>query len=86
MAGFPRCDLKDRNFSDCAIPRVCFYKRDLSGCKFIRTEMPHCILSDARLNNCIFDQTNLSHLSYGRWPDLKGLSQYVFNIAFSVDG
>ncbi len=48
--------------------------------------MPHCILSDARLNNCIFDQSNLSHLSYGRWPDLKGLSQYVFNIAFSVDG
>jgi hypothetical protein len=33
LAGPYRCDLTDRNFSECAIPYSYFYKRDLSGCK-----------------------------------------------------
>ncbi len=33
LAGPARCDLKNRDFSDCAIPYAYFYKRDLSGSK-----------------------------------------------------
>jgi hypothetical protein len=34
LAGPYRCDLTERDFSDCAIPYAYFYKRDLSGCNF----------------------------------------------------
>jgi hypothetical protein len=35
LAGSYRCDLTERDFSDCAIPYAYFYKRDLSGCNFL---------------------------------------------------
>jgi hypothetical protein len=33
LAGPCRCDLTERDFSDCAIPHSYLYKRDLSGSK-----------------------------------------------------
>ncbi len=33
MAALPRCDLKNRDFSECSISYAYFYKRDLSGSK-----------------------------------------------------
>ncbi len=36
LAGPYRCDLTERDFSDCVIPKAYFYKRDLSGCNFLR--------------------------------------------------
>jgi hypothetical protein len=33
IAALPRIDLTDRDFSDCAMPHVYLYKRDLTGSK-----------------------------------------------------
>jgi hypothetical protein len=38
LAGPYTCDLKERDFSDCAIPYAYFYKRDLSGCNYFMGE------------------------------------------------
>ena len=36
---------------------------------FSRSNMRDCNLTDAKLDNCVFDKTDLSNLKYGRYPD-----------------
>jgi WD40 repeat protein len=43
-------------------------------------------MTDARLDNCEFVETDLRNLKYGRYPDFIGHSSYVRSIAFSPDG
>jgi WD40 repeat protein len=43
-------------------------------------------MTDARLDNCKFVDTDLRNLTYGRYPDFIGHSSSVFSIAFSPDG
>jgi WD40 repeat protein len=54
--------------------------------KFTRTKMNNCIITDARLDNCEFVETDLRNLKYGRYPDFIGHSESVSSVAFSPDG
>jgi uncharacterized protein YjbI with pentapeptide repeats len=70
-----RCDLTDRDFSDCAIPYSYFYERDLSGCNFTRTNLANCLLIDAKLDKCKFVNTNMINLKFGRYTYFIGHSK-----------
>ncbi len=48
--------------------------------------MNNCIITDARLNDCEFVDTDLRNLKCGRYPDFIGHSSEVNSIAFSPDG
>jgi WD40 repeat protein len=48
--------------------------------------MKDCIVTDARLDNCEFVDTDLRNLKYGRYPDFIGHSSEVWSVAFSPDG
>jgi WD40 repeat protein len=48
--------------------------------------MNNCIVTDARLDNCEFFDTDLENLKYGRYPDFIGHSKSIYSIAFSPDG
>ncbi len=48
--------------------------------------MNNCIITDARLDNCEFVDTDLRNLKYGRYLDFIGHSDYVWSVAFSPDG
>ncbi len=48
--------------------------------------MDNCIITDARLDNCEFFDTDLRNLKYGRYPDFIAHSSYVRSVAFSPDG
>ncbi len=54
--------------------------------KFTRTKMDNCIITDARLDNCEFVETDLRNLKYGRYPDFIGHSSWIYSVAFSPDG
>jgi WD40 repeat protein len=43
-------------------------------------------MTDARLDNCEFIDTDLRNLKYGRYPDFKGHSWSVNSVTFSPDG
>ncbi len=61
-------------------------KNKIFNGKFARTKMNNCILTDARLDNCEFVDTDLINLKYGRYPDFIGHSSLVYSVAFSPDG
>ncbi len=46
LARVPQCDLKRRDFSNCVIPKVYLYKRDLTGCNFNKADMEDCVAID----------------------------------------
>jgi WD40 repeat protein len=48
--------------------------------------MNHCVITDARLDNCEFIDSDLRNLKYGRYPDFIGHSSEVHSVAFSPDG
>jgi WD40 repeat protein len=48
--------------------------------------MNNCIITDARLDNGEFIDTDLRNLKYGRYPDFIGHSDSVRSVAFSPDG
>ncbi len=48
--------------------------------------MDNCIITDARLNNCEFVDTDLRNLKYGRYLYFIGHSSWVYSVAFSPDG
>ncbi len=48
--------------------------------------MNDCVITDARLDNCQFVDTDLRNLKYERYPDFIGHSSYVRSVAFSPDG
>ncbi len=48
--------------------------------------MNNCIITDARLDNCEFIDTDLRSLKYGRYLDFIGHSSSVSSVAFSPDG
>ncbi len=48
--------------------------------------MNNCIMTDARLDNCEFVETDLRNLKYGRYPDFIGHSSEVWSVALSPDG
>jgi WD40 repeat protein len=43
-------------------------------------------MTDARLDNCEFVDTDLRNLKYGRCPDFIGHTSSVYCVAFSPDG
>jgi uncharacterized protein YjbI with pentapeptide repeats len=51
LSGSARCDLKNRDFSSCAIPNAYLYKRDLSQCNFSHANMDNCLITDSRLDH-----------------------------------
>jgi uncharacterized protein YjbI with pentapeptide repeats len=69
MAGPVRCDLTNRDFSNCSIPHAYLYKRDLSGCDFTNTNMDNCMLVNARLNESLFIGTRLHNIKYNKYTD-----------------
>ncbi len=58
----------------------------LSLGNFSRTKLSDCNITDARLDSCVFTQSDLRNLKYGRYPDFIGHSKSVNSIAFSPDG
>ncbi len=48
--------------------------------------MNNCIITDTRLDNCEFIDTDLRNLKYGRYPYFIGHSSSVSSVAFSPDG
>ncbi len=48
--------------------------------------MNNCVITDARLDNCEFINTDLRNLKYERYPDFIGHSSSVRSVAFSPDG
>jgi WD40 repeat protein len=62
------------------------FKNKIIKGKFTRTKMNNCIMTDARLDNCEFVDTDLRNLKYGRYPDFIGHSSDVLSVAFSPDG
>jgi WD40 repeat protein len=48
--------------------------------------MQNSTLAEARLDRCIFLETNLRDVNLARYPDLKGHSNIVYSVAFSNDG
>ncbi len=62
------------------------FKNKIIKGKFTRTKMNNCIITDARLDNCEFVETDLINLKYGRYPDFIGHSSSVYSVAFSPDG
>jgi WD40 repeat protein len=48
--------------------------------------MNNCIMTDARLDNCEFVDTDLRNLKYARYPDFIGHSSPVRSVVFSPDG
>jgi WD40 repeat protein len=61
------------------------YKNKILKGNFTRTKMNNCIITDARLHNCEFAETDLRNLKYGRYPDFIGHSKSVHSVAFSPD-
>jgi uncharacterized protein YjbI with pentapeptide repeats len=51
LSGPARCDLTNRDFSNCAIPNAYLYKRDFSRCNFSHANMDNCLITDSRLDN-----------------------------------
>jgi WD40 repeat protein len=43
-------------------------------------------MTDAKLDNCEFVETDLRNLKYGRYPDFIGHSECVESVAFSPNG
>jgi WD40 repeat protein len=62
------------------------FKNKIFKSKFARTKMNNCIITDARLDNCEFVDTDLRNLKYGRYPDFISHSSSVKSVAFSPDG
>ncbi len=48
--------------------------------------MDNCIITDTRLDNCEFFDTDLRNLKYGRYPNFIGHSWSVNSVVFSPDG
>ncbi len=48
--------------------------------------MNNCIITDARLDNCQFVETDLRNLKYGRYPYFIGHNRSVKSVTFSPDG
>ncbi len=48
------------------------FKNKIIKGKFTRTKMNNCIITDARLDNCQFIDTDLKNLKYGKYPDFIG--------------
>jgi hypothetical protein len=46
LAALPWIDLKERDFSDCAMPHAYLYKRDLTGSKNLRRVVYAIIIID----------------------------------------
>jgi WD40 repeat protein len=44
------------------------------------------MMTDARLDNCEFVETDLRNLKYGRYKDFIGHSSEINSVAFSPDG
>jgi WD40 repeat protein len=61
------------------------FKNKIVKGKFTRTKMNNCIITEARLDNCEFVDTDLRNLKYGRYPDFIGHSSWVTSVAFSPD-
>jgi uncharacterized protein YjbI with pentapeptide repeats len=72
LSGPARCDLKNRDFSSCAIPNAYLYKRDFSGCNFSNANMDNCLITDSRLDNSYFTETSMKNLKYDYFIDFKG--------------
>ncbi len=53
------------------------FKNKIIKGKFTRKKMNNCIMTDARLDNCEFVDTDLRNLKYGRYPDFIGHSESV---------
>ncbi len=47
--------------------------------------MNSCILTDACLDECVFVESDLRNLKYGRYPDFLGHKNFILCIAFSSD-
>jgi WD40 repeat protein len=62
------------------------FKNKIFKGKFTRAKMNNCTITDARLDDCEFIDTDLRNLKYGRYPDFTGHSSYVLSVAFSPDG
>jgi WD40 repeat protein len=62
-----------------------FKNKTIEG-KFTRTKMNNCIMTDARLDNCEFVDTDFRNLKCGRYPDFIGHTSWVHSVAFSPDG
>jgi WD40 repeat protein len=86
LSGPSRCDITNRDFSDCAIPYSYLYKRDLSGCNFSRANMDNCFITDSRLDNSKFIETSMENFTCDIFPDFVGHSKDVVSVAFSPDG
>ncbi len=72
LLGPAKCDLKERDFSYCAIPYSYLYKRDLSGCNFSHANMDGCFVKYTRLDNSKFIQTRLTNMDYDYFIYFKG--------------
>jgi WD40 repeat protein len=62
------------------------FKNKIIKGKFTRTKMNNCIITDARLDNCEFVDTDLRNLKYKKYLDFIGHSSWVYSVAFSPDG
>jgi WD40 repeat protein len=62
-----------------------FINKILKG-KFTRTKMNSCTITDARLDNCEFVDTDMRNLKYGKYPDLLGHNSQINSVTFSPDG
>jgi WD40 repeat protein len=48
--------------------------------------MNNCIITDAKLDNCEFIDTDFKNLKYGRYPDFISHAEFIYSVAFSPDG
>ncbi len=62
LSGTATCNLTNRDFSGCAIPYAYLCKRDFQGCNFSYSNMENCLISEAKLDDSYFIETNLKNL------------------------
>jgi WD40 repeat protein len=68
------------------MPHAYLYGKDLTQSNFTAADLSDAVLTDACLDQCIFERSDLCRLQYGRYADLNAHYAAVNTISFETSG